>query len=275
MNTTNNLPLETAPTDIDMIRVKNALLDATRAASRITLPAFRSGLSVDNKEQMHFDPVTQADKEAELTIRAVIEENFPDHTIIGEEFENKITDSAFSWIIDPIDGTRSFISGIPMWGTLIGLAHKNITFAGIMTQPFTGETYLGLPGATIFEHQGVEQLTKTSGVTKLENARLFTTTPSLFEGKKATAYNELETKVRLPRYGCDCYAYCMLAAGHADLVVETELKIYDIAALIPIVRNAGGVITNFEGNEPDDSGNIIAAASPQLHQATVEIMRNS
>lgn len=275
MNTDSNVTKTNNTYGLNIRQVKHTLLDATRAAAHITLPAFRSGLSVDNKEHVSFDPVTEADRDAELAIRAVIEQNFPDHAIIGEEFENKITDSPFSWVIDPIDGTRSFISGIPMWGTLIGLAHQNKTFAGIMTQPFTGETYLGLPGTTTFSHGETEVMAKTSNVTKLGDARLFTTTPSLFEGKMAKAYAELESRVRLPRYGCDCYAYCMLAGGHVDLVVETGLKIYDIAALIPIVRNAGGVITNFEGNEPDDSGNIIAAATPQLHQATVEIMKDS
>ncbi len=274
MNPDNNSTKSANTFDLNIQQVKRTLLDAAHAAALITLPAFRSGLSVDNKEQASFDPVTEADRSAELAIRTIIERDFPDHAIIGEEFENKITDSPFSWVIDPIDGTRSFISGIPMWGTLIGLAHQHKTFAGIMTQPFTDETYLGLPGATAYSHRETEVTISTSNITELGNARLFTTTPSLFKGEMAKAYNELESKVRLQRYGCDCYAYCMLAGGHVDLVVETGLKIYDIAALIPIVRNAGGVITNFEGNEPDDTGNIIAAATSKLHQQTVEIMKN-
>lgn len=256
-------------------QIEQTLLSATKAAAQITLPAFRSGLSVDNKEDASFDPVTEADRDAEHAIREVIENSFPEHTIIGEEHDNKITDSPFSWIIDPIDGTRSFISGVPMWGTLIGLAHNNINFAGIMTQPFTGETYLGLPGHSTYQRGGQSQSIRSSAVKNLDEAILFTTTPSLFTGEKAKAYDRLESEIRLVRYGCDCYAYCLLAAGHADLVVETELKIYDIAALIPIVRNAGGVVTNFEGNEPDDSGNIIAAATPELHTATLEIMSKS
>ena len=201
MNTDNNSSKFSTAFNLDMIQVERTLIDATQAAALITLPAFRSGISVDNKEQASFDPVTEADRKAELAIRSVIEQNFPDHAIIGEEFENKVTNSPFSWIIDPIDGTRSFISGIPMWGTLIGLAHQNITFAGIMTQPFIGETYLGLPGATVFSHGQTELSISTSNITKLGDARLFTTTPALFKEKKATAYNKLESMVRLPRYG--------------------------------------------------------------------------
>ena len=273
MNTRKNTQF---PENIDLDIIKQTLLAATQAAAAVTLPAFRSGLSVENKEDTHFDPVTEADRAAERVIRSVIEENFPDHTIIGEEHDNKITSSPFTWIIDPIDGTRSFISGVPMWGTLIGLAHENNTFAGIMTQPFTGESFLGMPGIATYQrgNKGAQNMS-TSGIKNLGEARLFTTTPALFKDDKARAYAELEKNVRQPRYGCDCYAYCLLAAGHADLVVETALKIYDIAALIPIVRNAGGIITNFEGNDPDESGNIIAAATPQLHAATLAIMAKS
>lgn len=264
------------PPNTDLNAIRHTLLAATNAASAITLPAFRSNLNVDNKEDTHFDPVTEADRAAELVIRKTIEENFPDHAIIGEEHENKLTSSPFSWIIDPIDGTRSYISGVPMWGTLIGVAYEGTTFAGIMAQPFTGETYLGMPGASTFQrHDEEAKAISTSRVTNLGEARLFTTTPALFTGDLAKAYAELESQVRLPRYGCDCYAYCLLAAGYADLVVETELKIYDIAALIPIVRNAGGIVSNFEGGEPDDSGNIIAAATPELHADALAIMGRS
>ena len=261
---------------IEINQIKQTLLQAVKAAALITLPAFRSGLSVDNKEQKSFDPVTEADRAAEVAIRNVIEQAFPDHNIIGEEHENKLTNSPFSWIIDPIDGTRSFISGVPLWGTLIGVAHENINFAGIMTQPFTAESYLGLPGQSISQrNDGPINILKTSNVKNLNEAIMFTTTPTLFKGAGAIAYSKLESEIRLVRYGADCYAYCLIAAGYADLVVETGLKIYDIAALIPIIRNAGGIVTNFQGNEPDDSGNIIAAATPELHAAALQVMRTN
>lgn len=260
--------------NIEIDAVKRTLLTAADAAAAITLPAFRSGLSVDNKEQHSFDPVTEADRAAEQAIRAVIEKQFPDHCIIGEEFDNKITDSPFSWVIDPIDGTRAFISGVPVWGTLIGLSYEDKTFAGVMTQPFIGETFLGLPGCSTYQRNQPAVAIKTSNVTRLQDAIKYTTTPSLFEGNQLTAYRTLESKVRLSRYGTDCYAYALLACGHVDLVVEPRLNIYDIAALIPIIQNAGGVITNFKGGAPDQGGDIIAAATPQLHQATMEIMNS-
>ncbi|VAW15101.1 Histidinol-phosphatase [alternative form] [hydrothermal vent metagenome] len=259
--------------NIDETAFERTLLDATMAAAKVTLPAFRSGLSVDNKLEQGFDPVTQADKEAELVIRQTIEQAFPDHMIIGEEHATKQSDSPFSWIIDPIDGTRAFITGVPVWGTLIGIAHEEKTFAGIMTQPFTGETFLGLGGKSTYSRFGSDpKPLSTSAVEKLSEARLMTTTPALFEGKQLQAYLNLENQVRLARYGCDCYAYCLLAAGEIDLVVEAGLNIYDIAALIPIIKNAGGVITTFDGSPADKGGNVIAAATPELHQAAMNMM---
>jgi len=261
---------------IDKTAFERTLLEATKAAAKVTLPAFRSGLSVENKLDEGFDPVTQADKEAELVIRQTIENAFPEHRIIGEEHATKQTNSAFSWIIDPIDGTRAFITGVPVWGTLIGVAHEEKTFAGIMAQPFTGEIFLGIDGKSTYSRFGSDpKPLTTSTVQNLSEARLMTTTPALFEGEQLQAYSDLESKIRLARYGCDCYAYCLLAAGEIDLVVEVDLNIYDIAALIPIVENAGGVVTTFDGSAADKGGNIIAAATPQLHRAAMEIMKGS
>ncbi len=254
--------------------LKKTFLDAVQAASRITLPAFRSGMNVDNKETESFDPVTEADREAEKTIRAVIEQNFPDHAIIGEEFPNKQTSSPFSWVIDPIDGTRAFISGLPAWGTLIGLAHEGKTFAGVFSQPFIGETFLGLNGAATYIRHEKETPARVSGIKHLENAIGFTTTPALFTPGQRQAFDRLESRLRLSRYGTDCYAFGLLAAGHVDLVVEPGLKIYDIAALIPIVRAAGGVVTSFSGGAPDQGGDIIAAATPELHHRAMDIMNS-
>ncbi len=262
--------------NIEETAFERTLLDATNAAAKVTLPAFRSGLSVDNKLDQGFDPVTQADKEAELVIRQTIEQAFPDHMIIGEEHATKQTNSPFSWIIDPIDGTRAFITGVPVWGTLIGIAHEEKTFAGIMAQPFTGEIFLGLGGKSTYSRFGSDpKPLSTSTVEKLSEARLMTTTPALFEGEQLQAYLNLENQVRLARYGCDCYAYCLLAAGEIDLVVEAGLNIYDIAALIPIIENAGGVITTFDASPADKGGNVIAAATPELHQAAMNIMAKS
>ncbi len=261
------------PPNLQLEKVRATLLEAARAADDITLPIFRSGAAVDNKEDGGFDPVTKADKEAELAIREVIERYFPEHNIIGEEHDNKVTDSDFSWIIDPIDGTRAFISGLPVWGTLIGLAYEGKTIAGLMSQPFTGETYLGIEGASRRLRVGEKDVCLgVSKVKNLEDAILFTTSPMRFVSRQGEDFAMLESRVRLSRYGCDCYAYCLLAAGHIDLVVENELNIYDIAALIPIIEYAGGKVTTFDGGAPDGGGDIIAAATPELHRQALEIM---
>ncbi len=259
--------------DIAETAFEHTLFDAIEAASKITLPAFRSGLSVENKLEKGFDPVTRADKEAEKAIRKVIEDAFPEHMIIGEEHATKQTSSPFSWIIDPIDGTRAFITGVPVWGTLIGIAYEEKTFAGVMAQPFTSEIFMGLGGKSTYYRLGSgPKPLSTSPIRNLDEARLMTTTPALFEGEQLQAYMNLENRVRLARYGCDCYAYCLLAAGEIDLVVEAGLKIYDIGPLIPIIENAGGIVSTFDGSPADKGGDIIAAATPQLHEKALEFM---
>ncbi len=260
--------------DVDILDISSTLRRASAAAAEVTLPLFRSGTAVHNKKSHDFDPVTEADRNAEHAIRAVIADAFPGHAIIGEEHADKHSDSAYSWIIDPIDGTRAFISGLPVWGTLIGVAHEGELFAGLMSQPFIGETFIGLPGKSVYQRDGITTALRTSSVQSLDQARLFTTTPQLFQGLQRDKFNALEQAVMLPRYGCDCYAYCLLAAGHVDLVVEPRLNIYDIAALVPIIREAGGVVTTFNGDAPDKGGDIIAAATPELHAAAMAIMRD-
>lgn len=260
--------------DVDISAIEGTLRQASAAAAAVTLPLFRVGTSVENKETDNFDPVTKADRNAELAIRDVISAQFPDHSIIGEEHATKSGESAFSWIIDPIDGTRAFITGLPVWGTLIGVAHHGNLFAGLMSQPFIGETFIGLPGQSIYERQGKTETIKAGTATRLDQARLYTTTPKLFQGTQRDKFDALEARVLLPRYGSDCYAYCLLAAGHVDLVVEPRLNIYDVAALVPIIREAGGMVTTFNGDAPDQGGDIIAAATPELHAAAMDIMRD-
>jgi len=259
---------------VEIDRVRDTLIEAMDRAADETLPHFRTGTIIDNKDAAGFDPVTRADRDAETAIRDTILARFPDHKIIGEEHGTTGDGSAYSWIIDPVDGTRAFVAGVPVWGTLIGVAHEGRVFAGAMSQPFIGETFLGLPDGATYMRHGESRPISASSVTALDDARLFTTTPSLFLGPKRMAYDRLEAAVKLPRYGCDCYAYCLLAAGQVDLVVEPALNIYDIAALIPIVRAAGGVLTTFDGAAPDRGGDIIAAATPELHAAAMEMMRS-
>jgi fructose-1,6-bisphosphatase/inositol monophosphatase family enzyme len=203
--------------------------DALAAAAKAeTLPRFRTGLSVVNKLMGGFDPVTEGDRAAETAIRSLIAERFPEHGILGEEHENVGLDREHIWVIDPIDGTRAFISGLPVWGTLIGFQSNGRAAMGMMDQPFIGERY--------FADQAVEE------------------------------------RVRLFRYGCDCYAYVLLASGHIDIVVENNLKPYDVGALIPIIEQAGGIITTWDGGRPENGGNILAAGSKAVHVEAMKLL---
>lgn len=264
-------------TGLDCDDIVTVLRAATRAADQETLSRFRTNLAVENKLAAGFDPVTEADKSAERAIRAVIENRFPNHSVIGEEHDNKDTGSPFAWIIDPIDGTRSFIAGVPLWGTLIGFAYQGRVLAGIMSQPFTGEIFLGLPGAALWHQRGGPEITlRTSGCTDMSSARLFSTSPSLFNTPaRNTTWEALKTASMQTRYGCDCYAYCLLAAGHADIVVEPDLNVFDIAALIPIIEQAGGRLATWSGGSADNGGDIVAAATPELLDAALNLIAKS
>lgn len=257
--------------EIDLALVEKTLLTAARAAAERTLPLFRTTLAIDNKLEAGFDPVTEADKGAETAIRSVIQEAFPDHAIIGEEW-GRTGDSRYSWIIDPVDGTRAFISGAPVWGTLIGFAVDGVAVAGLMSQPFIGETFLALPGQSTYRRGDSTLANRTSGQTDLAPARLFTTTPNLFKGEHWAKWEAIEAATRLQRFGMDCYGYALLAAGHADIVIEPYLNTYDIAALVPIIREAGGAISCWDGSEPTGGGNVVAAASQRLLDQALELI---
>lgn len=243
------------------------------AAAAQTLPRFRmAGLASDNKYQVGFDPVTEADREAERVIRALISQEYADHGIVGEEFGIENGDSRHLWVIDPIDGTRSFISGMPLWGTLVGFMEDGDAVAGMMSQPFIGELFFADEEGCFYEGPGGSRELAVRPTRELAEATLCTTTPALFEGAARGAYDRLEAKVQLARYGTDCYAYAMLAGGTVDLVVETGLQTYDIVALVPIIERAGGVITTWDGGPAEKAGDIVAAATPELHQAALEIL---
>lgn len=245
-----------------------------KVAAAETLPLFRSSALVENKDEEGFDPVTVADKQAEAAIRAVIEKAYPEHGIIGEEYGAVRQTASHVWIIDPIDGTRAFISGLPVWGTLVGLRVDGMAKAGFMSQPYTGEFFVADGEKSLLirdDHETVRLSTRKHH--SVSEATLFTTTPALFgAGAEREAWDRLEGKVRLSRYGCDCYAFAMLAAGFTDIVVEAGLKTYDIAALIPLVEQAGGVVTTMDGGNAVNGGNIVAAATPSLHAATLDIL---
>jgi len=246
------------------------LADAAKAE---TLPRFRSGLSVVNKEKAGFDPVTEGDQAAEIAIRQLIEAEFPTHGILGEEHENIRMDSDQLWVIDPIDGTRAFISGVPVWGTLIGFQEKGRSVMGLMEQPFTGERYYADGERSWYFGPNGERQNEVRDCGSLENAILFTTSPHLFKDWEVERFQAVQDKVKLFRYGVDCYAYCLLAAGHVDLVIETVLKPYDVGALIPIIEQAGGVITTWDGGRPEAGGSIIAAGSRAVHAEAMEMLK--
>ncbi|MEL7273714.1 MAG: histidinol-phosphatase [Pseudomonadota bacterium] len=252
------------------------------AAARETLPRFRAPVAITNKlaEAGDFDPVTLADQNGERAIRDIIGEHFPDHGIVGEEHGITLPNAECRWIIDPIDGTRAFISGLPLWGTLIGFSHEGNLVAGVMDQPFTRERYWTV-GDGSFEQVGDNKARaiNTSGVTALGQATLMTTSPHLLLGQEDAGYFKLEQAVKMFRYGCDCYAYAMVAAGHIDLVVESGLNIYDIAALVPLIEQAGGVVTDWQGRPLHYSGGaggkmqVIAAANTALHEQALAVLQ--
>ncbi|MEP3435335.1 MAG: histidinol-phosphatase [Hoeflea sp.] len=245
------------------------------AAAAETLPRFRMSVAVDNKLARGFDPVTEADQEAERAIRRVIGERYPDHGILGEEHGSVGLDRDYVWVIDPIDGTRAFISGLPVWGTLVGLYHKGRAVMGMMDQPFTGERFIAGPGSAIVRHNGKTLPLRTRTGVTLEHATMMTTSPSIFPEELDASYKRIEKTVQLARYGCDCYAYAMVASGHIDLVVEAGLKAYDVGGLIPLVEQAGGVMTTWSGDRPENGGTIVASGSPQLHEAALEMLNRT
>jgi histidinol-phosphatase len=246
----------------ELISFLNRLADT---ASDSIMPLFRARPEVHSKGESAFDPVTEADRAAEAAMRRLIDDTYPSHGIVGEEFGSERPDAEYVWVLDPIDGTRAFIAGLPVWGTLIGLLHQGEPILGMMVQPFTGERYAGNGRRAWYDGPGGALDLKTRPCATLADATLFTTTPALFNQAERRAYDRVESRVRFARYGCDCYAYCMVAAGHADTVIEAGLKPYDIVALIPIIEGAGGRVTDWRGDSAAAGGRIAATGDRRLH----------
>jgi myo-inositol-1(or 4)-monophosphatase len=207
-------------------------------------------------------------------MRRMIKASFPQHGIVGEEFGSEREDADYVWVLDPIDGTKSFISGFPIWGTLIALLHRGMPVYGMMHQPYIGERFSGDNGSARYRGASSERKLAVRRCASLKEATSFTTSPLLMNPDDRAAFGKVEAEVRLTRYGGDCYSYCMLAAGHLDLVVETELKPYDIAALIPIVTGAGGIVTTWEGKPAQNGGRIIAAGDARVHEAAMKLLNS-
>lgn len=243
------------------------------ASGDLILPYFRTTLSIDNKRPGgDFDPVTEADRAAEAVMRRMIKASFPQHGIVGEEFGAENEHAEYVWVLDPIDGTKSFISGFPIWGTLIALMHNGVPAFGMMHQPYIGERFTGDNGAARYAGPSGERKLNVRRCPSLAEATLFTTSPLLMNEGDREIYRTVEREVRLQRYGGDCYAYCLLASGHLDLVIETELKSYDVAALVPIITGAGGVITTWEGKPAYHGGRVIAAGDKRVHDAALRLL---
>jgi myo-inositol-1(or 4)-monophosphatase len=238
------------------------------------LPFFRTALSVADKGRPgSFDPVTAADHAAETAMRTLIRRTFPSHGIIGEEYGNEHPDAEYVWVLDPIDGTKSFISGMPAWGTLIALLRAGEPVFGMMNQPFTRERFSGDGAKSQYRGPAGPRDLRVRACAELAEAVLLTTSPLLMKEADRALFGRVEQAVRLSRYGGDCYAYCMLAAGHVDLVIETELKPYDVLPLVPIIAGAGGVVTTWEGGAPNAGGRIIAAGDKRVHAAAMAMLK--
>lgn len=247
--------------------------ELAKVAGDAILPFFRTALSIENKKHKGaFDPVTAADRAAETAMRALIRKTFPAHGIVGEEFDDVKSDAPYTWVLDPIDGTKSFIAGMPVWGTLIGLCKDEMPVFGMMAQPFIGERFTGDGAKAKYRGPAGERKLMTRGCASLGDALLFTTSPLLFAPDERACFDRVEENVRLSRYGGDCYAYCMVAAGYADLVIEAGLDAYDIVPLIPIIEGAGGIVTNWQGESAANGGRIIAAGDKRTHAAALEIL---
>lgn len=250
-------------------RALEMAIDAADAVREVTQKYFRSSFEVEKKDDL--SPVTIADRQSEKAIRAIIEETFPEHGIYGEEFGNVRTDAQYVWTLDPIDGTQSFVTGRPLFGTLIALLRDNRPVLGIIDMPALDERWIGCDGAPA-TYNGEAVTTRDCG--GLENAWLSTTSPQMFEGGDSAAFEALRKQIWRTQYGSDCYAYGLLANGGLDLVVEASMQPYDYCALVPVVEGAGGVISDWQGNPlgMHSDGRVLAAANASLHAAAMDIL---
>ncbi|NFV78649.1 histidinol-phosphatase [Magnetospirillum aberrantis] len=250
----------------EFVALAGRLADAARPVIR---KYFRTPVTVDDKADS--SPVTIADREAEATMRAIISETFPEHGILGEEHGRHNTDAEWVWVLDPIDGTKAFITGKPSFGTLIALAHRGKPVLGVIDQAILDERWLGGAGhPTTLNGQPA----RVRDCDALAKAYAYTTGPEFFDADTLPAWNRIAERVKQPRYGCDCYAYALLTSGFVDLVVEAGLKPYDYAALVPVIENAGGTVTDWLGQPLTiaSDGRVCAAGDARLHALALEVL---
>ena len=270
--------IKSFPVDVAPERLMQLLAGAERAAdaaATITMRYFRGDMDVENKAgENAFDPVTQADRQAELAIRASLQAEFPDIGFHGEEHEAIAGTSGLTWVVDPIDGTRAFMSGMPLWGTLIGLFNGQDAILGVMDQPFMAERYTATGNhANLMARHGNRALRTREGIA-LSDATMYCTTPDMFRTVESrAAFQRVRETARLTRYGGDCYAYALLASGYVDVVLDCDLEPYDILALIPLIEAAGGIVSNWDGDRAVDGGHVLAAGSREIHAQTLSMLQ--
>lgn len=243
------------------------------AARKATLQHFRSpALTADTKETERFDPVTVADRLSEERMREILARRRPQDAILGEEYGAKSGTSGLTWVLDPIDGTRGYLSGTPTWGVLISVADASGPIYGVIDQPYIGERFEGGLGlARVTGPTGTAAL-KTRPARPLSEAIVFTTFPELGTAEEASAFRRVADRARLVRYGMDCYAYALIAAGQIDLVIEAGLQAYDVQAPIAVIEAAGGVVTDWQGGPCHDGGRILAAANAEIHAEALRLL---
>jgi myo-inositol-1(or 4)-monophosphatase len=259
--------------DESTIAFAHRLTDASGAAIR---PYFRRRIDVADKgasDGAAFDPVTAADREAEQAMRALIERERPDDGILGEEFGEKLSRNGRRWVLDPVDGTRAFITGRHEWGSLIALEENGAPALGLIDQPVLGERFLGANGEAHMLTEGEVLRLQVRPCANLSETSLCATHPSAyFTPDEREAFARIESRVRMTRFGGDCYLFVALALGFVDLIVESSLKRWDVAALIPIVEGAGGIITNWQGGSCEDGGQVLAAGDRRIHEAALKLV---
>lgn len=255
----------------DLIATAHELADAARIA---TLRHFRqAGLTAETKEAVRFDPVTVADRESEERMRAILARRRPQDGILGEEFGAAAGSSGLTWVLDPIDGTRGYLSGTPTWGVLISVRDADGPVYGIIDQPYIGERFEGgLGRAQATGPQGRVDL-RARAARPLAEAILFSTFPEVGTHEEGAAFRRVASQAKLVRYGTDCYAYALIAAGQIDLVIEAGLQAYDVQAPIAVIEAAGGIVTDWTGGRAHEGGRVLAAANPAIHAEALALLR--
>lgn len=257
--------------DDKMIGFANRLADAGGAVIR---PFFRQRIEVAHKPgQYLFDPVTEADKGAERAIRAIIARDRPEDAILGEEYGEKDGTSGWRWVLDPVDGTRAFITGRHEWGSLIGLEKDGALVLGILDQPVLGERFIGVNGRSTLVTGDVRTPLKVRECADLSEAVLCATDPSSYmDEAQQASFARVKQAVRMTRYHGDCYIFAMLAMGFVDMVIEGPLKRWDIAAIIPLVEGAGGIVTAWDGKPWSDGEKVLACGDRRIHEQAIALL---